>query len=169
MTSPAPCRWERLTPWRCPSRATSSPSRPLAQQLFVESGKLTAAALNGVLADEGKYVHSEGDANWWIPSGRIFYSPGSNDTAAQELGHARTHFFLPHRYRDPFHTNQLNTETVVTFDDHRLLVVETRRRARQHGPRAERLSRAAARVMTDPNGNRSEVAFDALGMVVGTA
>jgi hypothetical protein len=98
----------------------------LVQQTFIDSGKLTAAVLNDVLRDEGKYVHSEGDANWWIPSGRRFHSPGSNDTAALELGHARAHFFLPHRYRDPFHTTQLNTETIVTYDDHRLLVVETR-------------------------------------------
>jgi Insecticide toxin TcdB middle/C-terminal region len=77
-------------------------SPELAQQIFVDSGKLTAAAMNSLLTDEGKYVHSEGDANWWIPSGRMFYSPGTNDTAAQELVQARTHFFLPHRYRDPF-------------------------------------------------------------------
>src|SRR5262249_41117122 len=88
----------------------------------VYGGRVTDA----MLAAEGRYVHSEGDANWWIPSGRIFFSPGSVDAPAQELVHARTHFFLPRRYRDPFHTNQLNTETVVTFDDHRLLVVETR-------------------------------------------
>lgn len=27
-----------------------------------------------MLADEGKYVHSEGDTNWWVPSGRVFFS-----------------------------------------------------------------------------------------------
>ncbi|MGQ0570847.1 MAG: SpvB/TcaC N-terminal domain-containing protein, partial [Armatimonadota bacterium] len=141
----------------------------LAQQIFVDSGKLTAAALNGVFADKGKYVHIEGDANWWIPSGRMFYSPGSNDTAALELAHARTHFFLPHRYRDPFHTNQLNTETIVTYDDHRLLVVETLD-ALGNAVHAQNDYRVLApRLMTDPNGNRSEVAFDALGMVVATA
>jgi RHS repeat-associated protein len=141
----------------------------LAQQLFVASGKLTAAELNDVLADEGKYVHSEGDANWWIPSGHIFYSVGANDTAAHELEHARTHFFLPHRYRDPFHTNQLNTETVVTFDDHKLLVVETRDAIGNvvHAQNDYRV--LAPRLMIDPNGNRSEVAFDGLGMVVATA
>ena len=99
----------------------------------------------------------------------MFYSPGSDDTAAQELAHARTHFFLPHRYRDPFHTEQFDTETVVTYDDYKLLVLETRDALGNTVPRAERLSRAAPRLMTDPNGNRSEVAFDALGMVVGTA
>jgi RHS repeat-associated protein len=141
----------------------------LAQQIFVDSGKLTATALNGILADEGKYVHSEGDATWWIPSGRMFFSPGSTDTSAQELVHARRHFFLPHRYRDPFHTDQLTTETMVSFDHHRLLVVETRD-AFGNTVHAENDYRALAPcVITDPNGNRSEVAFDALGMVAGTA
>jgi RHS repeat-associated protein len=141
----------------------------LAQQMFVDSGKLTAVAMNSLLTDEGKYVHSEGDANWWIPSGRMFYSPGSNDTAAEELAHARIHFFLPHRYRDPFYTDQFNTETVVTYDDHKLLMVETRDAVdntvtAQHDYRVLQSKR-----ITDPNGNRSEVAFDTLGMVAGTA
>src|SRR5262249_49792364 len=35
--------------------------------------------------EDGGYVHSEGDANWWIPSGQIFYSPSGDDSAAQEL------------------------------------------------------------------------------------
>jgi hypothetical protein len=141
----------------------------LAQQTFVDSGKLTAAALDDVLTVEGKYIHSGGDANWWIPAGRMFHSPGSDDTAAQELGHARAHFFLPHRYRDPFHTEQFNTETVVTFDGHKLLVLETAD-ALGNTVRAQNDYRVLApRVMTDPNGNRSEVEFDALGMVVGTA
>ena len=47
-------------------------------------------------AHRGGYV-VDGDANWWIPSGRTFLSPGSEDTSAQELAHARQHFFLPHR------------------------------------------------------------------------
>jgi AraC-like DNA-binding protein len=141
----------------------------LAQQTFVESGKLTAAELNDVLGNEGKYVHSEGDANWWIPSGQMFYSPGTNDPAAEEIAHARPHFFLPHRYRDPFHTDQLNTETMVTFDDYKLLVVETRD-ALGNTVRAENDYRVLGpHVMTDPNGNRSEVTFDTLGMVVATA
>jgi hypothetical protein len=28
-----------------------------------------------MLASDGGYVHSEGEATWWIPSGRAFYSP----------------------------------------------------------------------------------------------
>jgi len=137
-----------------------------AQQIFVNSSKLTVAELNNVFTDDGKYVHSEGDANWWIPSGKMFYSPS---ISVQELSFARTHFFLPHRYRDPFYTDQFNTETVVTYDPHKLLVVETRDAIdnpvkAQHDYRVLQPKR-----ITDPNGNHNEVAFDALGMVAGTA
>ena len=90
----------RSNRWPCLARATSSLSRPgLVNEVY--GGRVTDA----MLETEGRYVHSEGDANWWIPSGRIFYSPGSEDTSAQELAYASQHFFLPHRYRDPFHTN----------------------------------------------------------------
>ena len=41
---------------------------------------------------EGRYVHSEGDANWWISSGRSFFSPVAGDAPAQELAFAREHF-----------------------------------------------------------------------------
>ena len=121
-------------------------------------------------------------ANWWIPSGRLFLSPDSDDTAAQELAYARQHFFLPHRYRDPFHTNAVSTESFVTYDAYDLLMLETRDPLGQprHRRRATTQRRTLStpgndyrvlqpRLMMDPNRNRSAVAFDALGMVVGTA
>ena len=136
---------------------------------------------DAMLRNEGRYVHSEGDANWWIPSGRIFYSPGSADPAAQELAYARQHFFLPHRYRDPFHTDAVSTESFVSYDTYDLLMVETRD---GFGNRVTVGERDAAGNLTaqgndyrvlqprwvmDPNRNRAAVAFYALGMVVGTA
>jgi RHS repeat-associated protein len=122
-----------------------------------------------ILADEGRYVHSAGDANWWIPSGRIFHSPNSGDSPQQELTFARAHFFLPHRYRNPFHTNIVNTETVASFDTHNLLMQETRD-ALGNVVIAENDYRVLQPYrVTDPNGNRAEAAFDVLGLVVGTA
>jgi hypothetical protein len=47
-----------------------------------------------ILSDEGRYVHFDGDANWWIPSGRSFLSPAEDDGLVQELAFARQHFFL---------------------------------------------------------------------------
>ncbi len=136
---------------------------------------------NPLLEAEGRYVHSQGDTNWWIPSGRIFYSPGSTDTAAQELAYARQHFFLPRRYRDPFHTNVVSTESFVTLDGYDLLMVETRDALGNRVTVGERdmggnlttqgndYRVLQPRLMMDPNRNRTAVAFDTLGMVVGTA
>ncbi|VVB65065.1 Salmonella virulence plasmid 65kDa B protein [uncultured archaeon] len=145
----------------------------------VYGGRVTEA----MLETEGRYVHSEGDTNWWIPSGRIFYSPGSTDTSAQELGYASQHFFLPNRYRDPFHTDALSTESFVDYDANDLLVQETRDALGNLITVGERKPNGdidpdkpgndyrvlQPRLETDPNRNRTVVAFDALGMVVGTA
>ncbi|MGH7427503.1 MAG: toxin TcdB middle/N-terminal domain-containing protein, partial [Candidatus Methylomirabilaceae bacterium] len=152
----------------------------LAKQVYVDSGKLSQADLNSVLANDGKYVHSEGDANWWIASGRTFFSPASTDTSAQELAYTRQHFFLPHRYRDPFHTNAVSTESFVSYDAYDLLMLETRNALGNVVTVATKddTGNTAIRIdyrvlqpywVTDPNGNRTAVAFDTLGMVVGTA
>ena len=142
----------------------------LVQAVYIDSGKLPAADVASVLGTAGGYVHSEGDANWWIPSGRMFYSPGSNDTAAQELAYARQYFFLPHRFHDPFGNN-----TIVEYDkgpnnvEYNLLVALTRD-ALDNEVRAENDHRVLQpSLVTDPNGNQSDVTFDVLGMVVGTA
>ena len=149
---------------------------------------LVAAVYGGrvgevMLETEGHYVHSERDANFWNPSGRIFHSPGTSDTPSQELAYARQHFFLPCRYRDPFHTNAVRTETFVIYDAYDLLVQETIGALGDRvtvGDRNVDPSQPPVRLrhdyrvlqpagVMDPNRNRSEVAFDALGMVVGTA
>jgi RHS repeat-associated protein len=153
----------------------------LAQQIYLDSGKVTPIELEDILANEGGYVHSEGDANWWVPSGRVFFSPGATDTPAQELLHARRHFFLPRRFRDPFHTTAVSTESSVSYDANDLLIVETRDALDNRitvGERDEAGNLTAPgndyrvlqpRLMMDSNRNRTAAAFDALGMVAGTA
>lgn len=152
----------------------------LADAVYVDSGKLAAGDVATVLSSAGGYVHSEGDANWWLPSGRTFYSDNPNHSAAEELAEARTHFFLPRRYRDPFHTNAVSTESLATYDAYDLLLVETRDAldnvvtARTQDDEGNTSLRLDYRVLqpywlTDPNGNRARVAFDTLGMLVGTA
>ena len=155
----------------------------LAKQIFVDSGKLSQTSLDTVLADEGKYVHSEGDANWWIPSGRVFFSPGSADNAAQELSYAQQHFFLPHRARDAFHSTTVSTESHIAYDAYDLLMLDTRDALGNRVTVGERQADGTinpdetgndyrvlqALRLTDPNRNRAEVAFDVLGMVTGTA
>lgn len=113
----------------------------------------------------GRYVHSEGDNQWWIPSGRSFLSPGATDTAAAELANARQHFFLPRRYVDPF--GQTST---VAYDAYDLLTTETRDPLNNTVQVDEHDYRVLQpRLITDPNGNRAAVSFDAMGMVVGSA
>ncbi len=159
----------------------------LLDQVFKRDGlpllPTPADVLGGQGADRGGYVNLDGDGRWWIPAGRDYLSPGSSDTAAQELAYAAGHFFLPRRYRDPFHTSAVSTETLVTYDSHDLLLLETRDALGNRATVGERLANGDPdpakpgndyRVLqpwrlTDPNGNRTAVAFDALGMVVGTA
>ncbi len=131
-----------------------------------------AAILAGQAGDQCGYVDLDGDGNWWMPSGRSFHHP-ANVTAQVELAEASAHFFLPRRYRDPF-----GQDTVVTFDGpadpakpkYDLLMVETRDAL---GNRvtvdANDYRVLQPRLVGDPNGNQTEMAFDTLGMVVGTA
>lgn len=114
---------------------------------------------------EGRYRDLEGNGSLWIPSGLVFYSPNSGDAPQQELTFARGHFFLPHRFQDPF-----GNQTVVTYDDTSRLLIELTLDAVGNLVQAANDYRVLQpRLITDPNGNRSEVRFDALGMVVGTA
>ena len=145
----------------------------------VFAGRVTDA----MLTDDARYVHTEGDADWWIPSGRVFYSPNPGDTPSQELAHARQHFFLPRRYRDPFHSPAASTESFVDYDLYDLLVQETRDALGNRVTVGERdpdplqppvrlhhdYRVLQPSLLMDPNRNRSAVAFDALGMVAGTA
>jgi len=119
---------------------------------------------DSMLATDGGYIHSEGDTNWWIPSGQVFYSLHVTDTPAQELAFARQHFFSPHRSRDPFGNTAL-----VSYDPYDLLLKQTtdplgNRTVAEHDYRLLQPFR-----VTDLNGNRVEVAFDTLGLVAGTA
>ena len=137
-------------------------------------------------ADRGGYVDLDGNGHWWIPSGRMFYSPKGDDSPSIELACARDHFFLPRRYRAPFHTEASSTESFVDYDAYDLLVQETRDArgnqvtvGQREWPIADQSPLPAVggnnyrvlqpALVMDPNGNRTQVAFDALGLVAGTA
>jgi RHS repeat-associated protein len=151
--------------------------RPLSGQLPESLLPDPAAVLGGQAGNQGGYQQSQplkadgrfpasdADDHWWIPSGQSFYSTNPADNAATELAQARQHFFLPRRYRDPFGQNAF-----VDFDTHDLLMVETRDAL---GNRvtvdANDYRVLQPRLVSDPNRNRTEVAFDTLGMVVGAA
>jgi RHS repeat-associated protein len=143
-----------------------------------------------VLSGQGRYLLTQDlkvakvfpkldpDDYWWIPAGQVRYSPSSGDSAAQELAYASQHFFLPRRYLDPF-----SQTATIRFDGYDLLMLETIDPAGNRITAGERLGNGQIdpsklgndyrvlqpRLLTDANRNRTEVAFDTLGMVVGTA
>jgi RHS repeat-associated protein len=135
-----------------------------------------AAVLGSQAGDRGGYLQSQAlkadrfpkddaDDHWWIPSGRSFFTTNPGDDAATELAQARQHFFLPRRYRDPF-----GHDAIVDFDANDLLMVETRDALfNRVTVDASDYRVLQPRLVSDPNRNQTEVVFDTLGMVVGTA
>jgi len=119
---------------------------------------------DAMLTNDGRYVHSEGDPNWWIPSGQTFYSPNTDDIPVQELAFASLHFFLPQRFCDPF-----GQTSRIGYDGYDLLMEQMTDPLGNVTTAENEYRVLQPELVTDPNGNRSAVAFDALGMVVGTA
>jgi RHS repeat-associated protein len=128
-----------------------------------ESEKSLIPDVEQVLFDEGKYVDLTGGGQWWIPSGRVFYAPHECE-AREELEQARRHFFQPRRFVDPFHYT-----TMLAYDRHDLFPVEGRDAVGNITTTEIDYRVLSPYHLTDANRNRSEVAFDALGLVVGTA
>jgi RHS repeat-associated protein len=124
--------------------------------------------LGGTGDDQGAYVDLDGNGHWWMPSGQVFYDPNANPTnpattAPQELLEARQHFFLPRKFTGPFgHSSTVDYQ-------HDLLAVETKDALGNTVHSVNDYCVLQPRLVTDPNNNQSEAAFDALGMVVGTA
>ncbi|KAL4767105.1 hypothetical protein BDW60DRAFT_200755 [Aspergillus nidulans var. acristatus] len=154
----------------------------LLEGVFLNSGKIpNAAELDRIMSEECKYVHSQGDDNWWIPSGRVFYSPNPSDGPAEELQYAQAHFFLPHRFRDQFYTDTSNTESSVRYDNYCLLALES---VDTYGNRLTAGERDAdpsnplvrngvdyrlliTTLIMDPNENLTLFSYEILGMVAG--
>jgi RHS repeat-associated protein len=132
-----------------------------------------AAVLKGakggyVLSDDqiaaGLFPSTDPSGYWWVPTGQVFYSPGSADSPATELSTAQSNFFLGRRYRDIF-----GADTIVKFDQYDLLPAQVTDPVGNFVTASSDYRVLQPKTMTDPNGNQSAVAFDALGLVVGTA
>jgi hypothetical protein len=146
------------------------------RQAFTDSllADLYGGAVDEAMLAAAGYLHD--GTGWWLPSGQVFYSPDAEDGPAAELDYARHHFFLPRRYADPF-----SNVTSVDYDRYDLLVRQTRDplgnllTAGERNPADEITIDGndyrvlAPRLVSDPNRNRSAVAFDLLGRVAGTA
>jgi RHS repeat-associated protein len=145
-----------------PSEALiSDPATILGGQGGDRGGYVQSQALKA----DGRFPNLDADDHWWIPSGRSFFTNDPNDGAATEFAAARKSFFLPERYRDPF-----AQDAYVSFDPHKLLIVESRDALDNRITVQSNDYRVLQpRVVSDPNRNQTTVAFDALGLVVGTA
>lgn len=118
-----------------------------------------------MLRDEAGYVQFEENGNWWIPSGKVFFTPDTEDLVAEELVVAKEHFFLPRRYEDPFQSKTLiQYESCDLFASAVCDALGNRNKVEEHDYRV-----LLPKLVSDPNGNRTAVAFDALGMVAGMA
>lgn len=121
-------------------------------KLAFTSGLLTQVYGNklaaGELGNDGKYVQQDG--GWWIPSGRQAFD------ASQ--------FYLPIQTKDPFGSLYSST-----YDSYHLLVTRTEDPLQNVVQIKNDYRVMQPQEIVDPNGNRSQAAFDALGMVVGTA
>src|SRR5205085_4673732 len=108
---------------------------------------------------------SDADDHWWIPSGQSFLTINPIDDATTELEQGRQHFFLPRRYRDAF-----GQDAFVDYDANDLLMVETRDAlGNRMTVEVNDYRVLQPRLVSDPNRNQTEVAFDTLALVVGTA
>jgi RHS repeat-associated protein len=128
-----------------------------------------AQLLGGQGGDEGGYVELDADGRWWTPSLTVFCAGAADAadpsaTAASELAEARQHFFSPRKFVDQF-----GHRSDVDYDAHDLFAVRTEDAAHNSTEAIYDYRVLQPRLLIDPNGNRSEARFDALGMVVGTA
>ena len=117
---------------------------------------------DAVLREEGRYIKSkdlkelggfppeDADDTWWIPSGRQKFDPDR--------------FYLPVQTKDPF--GQAYT---IEYDDYHLLVKKTVDPLNNTVEIKNNYRVMQPEKIVDPNKNCARVAFDALGMVVGTA
>jgi RHS repeat-associated protein len=123
-------------------------------------GALVTAAVLG----EGGYAQLAEETGWWIPSGRVYYSPGDTDTPAQELAVAQAQFFMPRRAVDPF-----GGISRADYDGYQLLAAVVTDPVNNKISAANDYRVLMPATVTDPNGNRVSAAFDVLGYPTATA
>jgi hypothetical protein len=114
----------------------------------------------GTDGSSGGYVDLDSDGSWWIPSGRSFFS--LSDESERET--ARKHFFVPRRFEDPF-----GNISITNYDSYDLSLIGVVDAVGNSTYAHVDYRTLKPDIVTDPNGNRTQCAFDELGFVVGTA
>ena len=106
---------------------------------------------------EGRYLHSEGDANWWIPTGTARYLDPD-----ESIVDVRARFFTTRGHIDPF-----GSETTVSYHQDYFLFLEQIADAVGNTTRAEAFDfRLLTPVLLrDPNDNLTAIVLDELGLV----
>ena len=122
------------------------------------------ALVDNAMLQEGGYVQLAGVDGWWTPSGRVYYSDGDADPAAVELAAAKAHFFVSRRSVDPF-----GATTRAGYDAYDLLGVSATDAVGNVTASTNDYRVLKPSLVTDPNGNQIQTAFDALGFVAGVA
>lgn len=124
----------------------------------------TLISTSEALSDQG-YVDLDGNGNIWTASVHISYATHpTSATPAQELAEARSSFFLPKTFIDIF-----NNSTYVGYDGYVLFPITSRDPVGNIVSLVMDYRALKPATFTDPNGNRSAAAYDALGMLAGTA
>ena len=113
---------------------------------------------------DGRYIDLQGNGEWWIGSGRTLFEP---------LTKTRAMFYQPRGFEDPF-----GTRTTVRYykedgpeKDRYFLLLDETIDALGNKTRIERFNfrNLQPEKIKDINGNRAEVLFDELGLLVATA
>ena len=128
---------------------------------------LYGARVTPAFLNEGAYIHSDdfkalglfpasdADDEWWVHAGHASYPAG-----------AANFFYMPNGFLDPFG----NLTTIAYYADYQLLVqAVTDAAGNVTSVEAFNFRSLLPELMQDANANLSEVRFDALGFVVGTA
>jgi RHS repeat-associated protein len=117
------------------------------------------------LKADGRFPASDADGEWWVPSGRSYFIEDGSATAAAERAEALGHFLVARRFRDAF-----GAESLIRQDAYDLSIRQSEDALGNQTTVEQQDYRVLQpRRVRDPNGNRTAAAYDALGLVVGTA
>lgn len=124
-------------------------------------GRVEALTVSN-LTEKGGYMRI--DQHWWIPSGRHGFDVSATKDAAGELAEARAHFFTSKTFTSPF-----GDVTFVKHDEYDLLPIEVIDPLRNRTTIVNSYIHLGPKLITDANGNRTQVVQNPRGEVVGTA
>ncbi|KAI9776501.1 MAG: hypothetical protein M1839_009535 [Geoglossum umbratile] len=125
--------------------------------------KLPPAAATD-LYTKGGYVDLKGDGDAWIPTLRRFYHYMVGASPTDELLSAKSSFFSTQRVQDEF-----GGHTILHWDSYFLSPVNIRDPLTNTTSGVMDYRTLQLRSVTDANGNKTEVAWDAAGVIVGLA